>query len=104
LNALRDASVQNFALFSCFVNGAPAAAIVAINQDGGEYAITPLFVSVTETMRLTDHEGVSPAETPAVKSRSPQATKHRRSSRICRSRARCLNHRLRVSLFSARFH
>lgn len=54
---MRDGAFQNFALFSCFVNGAPAAAIVAINQDGGEYAITPLFVSVTDGMVLTDHDG-----------------------------------------------
>lgn len=45
------------ALFSCFVNGQPAAAIVAITQDGSEYAITPLFVSVTKDVVLTDHEG-----------------------------------------------
>jgi hypothetical protein len=55
--ALRDGSIENFALFSCFVNGAPAAAIVAINPDGGEYAITPLFVSLTDAMVLTDHDG-----------------------------------------------
>lgn len=55
--ALRDSSFENFALFSCFVDGKPAAAIVAINQDGGEYNITPLFVSVTEAMLLTDHDG-----------------------------------------------
>lgn len=55
--ALRDASFQNFALFSCFVNGQPASAIVTITQDGNEYAITPLFVSVTEEMVLTDHDG-----------------------------------------------
>ena len=45
--ALVSGDYRNFALFSCFVNGEPAAAIVAINQDGGDYAITPLFVSVT---------------------------------------------------------
>jgi hypothetical protein len=58
--ALRDASFQNFALFSCFVNGQPASAIVAIVEDGGEYEITPLFVSVTEAMVLTDHDGRAP--------------------------------------------
>jgi hypothetical protein len=59
--ALQDGSFQNFALFSCFVNGQPAAAIVAVNGAGDDYAITPLFVSVTAAMKLTDHEGV-PAE------------------------------------------
>ena len=58
--ALRNGSFQNFALFSCFVNGQPAAAIVAINPDGAEYAITPLFVSVTGAMLLTDHDGREP--------------------------------------------
>jgi hypothetical protein len=48
---------RNFALFLCFVNGEPAAAIVAVHQDGGNYAITPLFVSVTPSLILTDHDG-----------------------------------------------
>ena len=47
----------NFALFSCFVNDEPAAAIVAVNRDGDGYAITPLFVSVTPSITLTDHDG-----------------------------------------------
>jgi hypothetical protein len=55
--ALRDASFENFALFSCFVNGAPAVAIVTINPDRAEYTITPLFVSLTGAMILTDHDG-----------------------------------------------
>lgn len=58
--ALRDASFENFALFSCYVNGRPASAIVAITEDRGEYAITPLFVTVTDAMVLTDHEGSVP--------------------------------------------
>src|ERR1017187_7662463 len=52
--ALRDGAVSNFALFSCFVNGEPTAAIVAVNSDGADYALTPLFVSVTDAMHLTD--------------------------------------------------
>jgi hypothetical protein len=55
--ALTSGKDQNFALFSCFVNGEPAAAIVAINEEGGEYRVSPLFVSVTPGMELTDHEG-----------------------------------------------
>ena len=55
--ALVSGEYRNLALFSCFVNGEPAAAIVAINQDGGDYAITPLFVSVTPSLQLTDHDG-----------------------------------------------
>ncbi len=57
--ALSSGSFNNFALFSCFVNGEPAAAIVAVNRDGEEYAITPLFVSVTASLQLTDHDGRS---------------------------------------------
>jgi hypothetical protein len=58
--ALRDGAVSNFALLSCFVNGEPTAAIVAVNSDGADYALTPLFVSVTDAMHLTDHEGCTP--------------------------------------------
>jgi hypothetical protein len=46
------------------VNGEPAAAIVAVNRDGGGYSITPLFVSITPLLELTDHDGRTPAETP----------------------------------------
>lgn len=53
----------NFALFSCFVNGAPAAAIAAVTRDDdGDYVITPLFVSITDDMTLTDHDGVLAAD------------------------------------------
>lgn len=56
--ALTSGEYSNFALLSCHVNGAPAAAIVAVNEDAGEYRITPIFVSVTPEMDLTDHDGV----------------------------------------------
>jgi len=55
--ALLSGDYCNFALFSCFVNGEPAAAIVAVNRDGDSYAITPLFVSITPSITLTDHDG-----------------------------------------------
>jgi hypothetical protein len=61
--ALTSGDCANFALFSCFVNGEPASAIVAVNQDGDFYAITPLFVSVTPSLTLTDHNG-QPASEP----------------------------------------
>jgi hypothetical protein len=51
----------NFALFSCFVEGHPAAAIVAINGQGDNITLTPLFVSVTDARRLTDHDGCAPS-------------------------------------------
>ncbi|RBI76134.1 hypothetical protein DQW77_04425 [Roseovarius sp. TE539] len=56
--ALTSGRYNNFALFSCQVNGEPAAAIVALTPDGDELTITPLFVSVTPDMILTDHDGV----------------------------------------------
>jgi hypothetical protein len=62
--ALVSGDYANFALFSCFVNGEPAAAIVAVNRDGDGYAITPLFVSVTPSLALTDHDGRSASEAP----------------------------------------
>lgn len=58
--ALTSGRYENFALFSCFVNGAPASAIVAVSPPkdaDGEVIITPLFVSVTDTMVVTDHDG-----------------------------------------------
>lgn len=58
--ALTSVDYRNFALFSCFVNGEPASAIVAVNEDGAEFEITPLFVSVTPCMVLTDHDGTEP--------------------------------------------
>jgi hypothetical protein len=62
-NALTSGEYSNFALFSCFVNGEPASAIVAINKPGGdEYQITPLFVSVTPGMRLIDHDSLQPVK------------------------------------------
>jgi len=55
--ALVSGDFRNFALFSCFVDGIPAAAIVAVNRDGGDYTISPLFVALTPGMVLTDHDG-----------------------------------------------
>lgn len=60
--ALTSGDYGNFALLSCFVNGDPAAAIVAIHQEDEQYLITPLFVSITEAMRLCDHDGSAPSE------------------------------------------
>lgn len=56
--ALQGGQYRNFALFSCFVNGEPASAIVAITTYAqGDVTIAPLFVSVTPGMVLTDHDG-----------------------------------------------
>lgn len=59
--ALASGDFDNFALFSCFVNGEPGSAIVAVNRNGDNFTITPLFVSVTPGMTLTDHDGSEPA-------------------------------------------
>ena len=55
--ALTSGDYQNFALFSCFIDGRPGCAIVAVNRDGEEFDIVPLFVSVTPGMSLSDHDG-----------------------------------------------
>lgn len=58
--ALTSGAHNNFALFSCFLDGAPAVAIVAVTRPDNpdaEYRITPLFISVAEHMVLTDHDG-----------------------------------------------
>lgn len=59
-SALTSGIYHNFALFSCFVSGEPAAAIVAIRQEGGIHRVQPLFVSVTPNMMILDHDGISP--------------------------------------------
>ena len=60
--ALTSGEYDNFALFSCFLNGEPAVVIVAVTPpeiEDGEYQITPLFVGVTNAMVQTDHDGTS---------------------------------------------
>lgn len=60
--ALTSGEHYNFALFSCFLDGEPAVAIVAMTpprNDEDDYQITPLFVGITENMVLTDHEGTA---------------------------------------------
>lgn len=59
-NALLSGKFDNFALFSCFVNGIPSSAIVTVNKDGDEYTVVPLFVAITDDMVLTDHDGREP--------------------------------------------
>ena len=60
--ALTSGQYRNFALFSCFVNGEPAAAIIAVDDRGEQVNLLPLFVSVTPGMMLTDHDGIQPAD------------------------------------------
>lgn len=60
-DALVSGDYSNFALFSCYVDGEPSAAIVAVSEDQGEYTVHPLFVAVTPGMMLTDHDGEEPA-------------------------------------------
>lgn len=62
--ALTSGGYTNFALLSCFVDGRPAAAIVAVNRHEEAFTLMPLFVSVTDAMVLTDHDGQPPAFSP----------------------------------------
>jgi len=62
--ALTSGQYGNFAMFSCFANGEPAVAIVTVNEDGPGYVVTPLYVSVTPSMALTDHDGIAPGDAP----------------------------------------
>ncbi len=60
--ALTSGQFDNFALFSCFLGEEPVVAIVAIaprQNENDDYQITPLFVSVTDAMVLTDYEGTA---------------------------------------------
>jgi hypothetical protein len=65
LEAFR-AGQGEFGLFSCFVNGEPAAAFCYADTDPetGLSRLQPLFVSVTPNMDLRDHEGVAPTKEP----------------------------------------
>ena len=62
--ALTSGQYDNFALFSCFLNGQPAAAIVPVtahqsDDKNGEtqFHIKPLFVSIVDGIMLTGHDG-----------------------------------------------
>lgn len=59
--ALVSGKYGNFALFSCFVDGEPSAAVVQVTEeDGGNVDLKPLFVAITPGMAITDHEGNEP--------------------------------------------
>ena len=62
--ALTSGDYANFALFSCFVNGEPGAAIVAVSENCGKHTYTPLFVSITPSLVPTDHDGQPARESP----------------------------------------
>ncbi len=58
-NALISGQHNNFALFSCFLDGEPTVAIVAVNQlPNGDSEIPPMFVGYMDNMVLTDHGGI----------------------------------------------
>lgn len=62
-DAIRNSCYENFALFSCFMNGEATCAIVALDKmPDGEVHISPMFVRVTPGMKLTDHDGIEPVE------------------------------------------
>jgi len=51
------------ALVSCFVDGEPTAAIAVMEHlEDGSWEVRPQFVGITPKMRLTDHDGVAPAD------------------------------------------
>lgn len=56
-HALTSGEYGNFALFSCFADGKPVVAIVAVNRNAEEYKITPLFITPPASVELTDHDG-----------------------------------------------
>ena len=62
--ALTGGEADNFCLFSCYCSSQPAAAIAAVTvypptEEGSEpdYVISLLFISITEDMVQTDHDG-----------------------------------------------
>lgn len=64
--ALRDPTVGNLALISCFIDGTPTAAIVAVTEAPDGFLISPLFVAMTDLMHLTGHDGAAPRSTGGV--------------------------------------
>jgi len=60
--ALRDPEFNNFALMSCKLDDIETSVVCAINKDGSEYLITPLFLTVNEAImqRLKDPSGETP--------------------------------------------
>lgn len=64
-DAIRLAAPEQVALFSCFVDGKPSAAIAFVDHLGnGEVNIQPLFVWITDDMVITDHDGNEPDKNP----------------------------------------
>ena len=58
--ALTRGEASNLYLFSCFLSSRPAAVTVSPPSEEGdqpEYVISPLFISITDDMVLTDHDG-----------------------------------------------
>lgn len=62
--ALCSGKYDNFALFSCFLDGEPTVAVVTVNKDNEQFEIQPLFVRVTPKMKLTNHDGEPCVESP----------------------------------------
>lgn len=60
--ALTSGEYDNFALMSCFVDEQPACAICFVQERPHNTTLWPLFVSITPTMKITDHDGVAPGE------------------------------------------
>lgn len=54
---LTSGEYKNFALFSCFANGDPVVAIVAITHNAEQYTVTPMFISLPPSVEITDHDG-----------------------------------------------
>jgi hypothetical protein len=52
--AITSQLFDNITLWSCRINGDPGVAIVMVNEVGeGKVAVMPLFVAITERMKLT---------------------------------------------------
>ncbi len=56
-NAMTCGRFENFALMACNLDGLATSAIVCVSKDGDAFRLFPLFVAVTQDMRLTDTDG-----------------------------------------------
>ena len=100
LEALTSGEYDKFALFSCFLNGQPAAAIVAVtahlpdDKDGeSEFHIKPLFVSIVDGLVGALHKGgniprrMTACRRDRAKKRRPEGPNRESGLRACHAAA-----------------
>jgi hypothetical protein len=62
--AVTSNKYNNLALYSCFLDGDPTSAVVAVEKSGDEFLIRAIFVYCTDEIlqRITNHDGLRPED------------------------------------------